>query len=341
MCYPLKIANFEQNYTDSNFMLQEKKEHPKEKTRLHPRNKHRARYDFKQLIEIYPELAKHVKLNKYKDESIDFSNPEAVKALNTSLLMHYYDIEYWDIPTDYLCPPIPGRADYIHHIADILQKNNYGKIPKGEKIKCLDIGIGANCVYPIIGNKEYGWSFIGSDIDPVSIESSNKIIIKNPNLKGKVECRLQETPEEVLNGIIRKDELFDLSICNPPFHSSLEEAQSGTLRKLSNLNQKKAIEVKQNFGGTNNELWCEGGEAAFVRKMINESKKQHSSCFLFSTLVSKQKTLKNIYQLLKHYKATIIETIPMGQGNKSSRIVAWSFLNKSEQKIWKNTRWKT
>ena len=169
-------------------MLITKKEHPKEKSSLHPRNKHRERYDFKQLIDSCPELGQFVKLNNYKDESIDFFNPEAVKMLNKALLKHYYGIDNWDIPKNYLCPPIPGRADYIHHIADLLGSNNSefqrNKIPTGNKIKCLDIGVGANCVYPIIGNKEYGWSFVGTDIDPVSIESANKIIEMNPFLKG-------------------------------------------------------------------------------------------------------------------------------------------------------------
>jgi len=98
-------------------MLPKKKEHPKEKSRLHPRNKHRERYDFKLLIESSPELAQFVKMNIYNDESIDFFNPDAVKALNKALLKYFYDIENWDIPEGYLCPPIPGRADYIHHIA--------------------------------------------------------------------------------------------------------------------------------------------------------------------------------------------------------------------------------
>ena len=40
-------------------------------------------------------------------------------------------------------------------------------------------------------------------------------------------------------------------------------------------------------------------------------------------------------------KAEVEETItiPMGQGNKTSRIVAWTFLTKEQQKIWKNTKW--
>ena len=31
-------------------------------------------------------------------------------------------------PNENLCPPIPGRADYIHHIADLLSINNNKQI---------------------------------------------------------------------------------------------------------------------------------------------------------------------------------------------------------------------
>lgn len=317
-----------------------KKIHPKEKSRIHPRSKHRNRYDFAELIKVCPELKTFVRLNKYQDESIDFSNSEAVKMLNKALLMHFYTIENWEIPENYLCPPIPGRADYIHYIADLLCSNNFGKMPKGPQIKCLDIGVGANCVYPIIGTTEYGWSFIGSDIDPIALESAKNIILSNPSLKGKVECRLQKDSRDFFYGILPKDELIDLSICNPPFHSSQEEAEAGTIRKLSNLNAIKVSKVKLNFGGQSNELWCDGGEERFVRNMIRQSKKFASNCYLFSSLISKQSTLKSVYKVLNECEATITETITMGQGNKTSRIVAWSFLTKEEQLKWKKTRWK-
>jgi 23S rRNA (adenine1618-N6)-methyltransferase len=29
----------------------------------------------------------------------------------------------------------------------------------------------------------------------------------------------------------------------------------------------------------------------------------------------------------------------MGQGNKTSRILAWSFLSAEQQKLWKNAKW--
>ena len=320
-------------------MLPDKKEHPPEKSKLHPRNRHRDRYDFNALTTCCPELAPFVARNRYDDETIDFSNPEAVKMLNRALLKQYYGIENWDIPPNYLCPPIPGRADYIHHIAELLCVNNYGMFPMGHKIRCLDIGVGANCVYPIIGNREYGWSFIGSDIDPISIEAAQKIVDANVSLKDNVQLRLQTNPMDIFYGVIQKDEFIDVTVCNPPFHASLEEAQAGTLRKLSNLSHQKITTPTLNFGGQNGELWCDGGEEKFVRNMIRQSRQFTTSVFWFSTLIAKQSHVKNALEALAKANATTVKTIPMGQGNKTSRIVAWTFLSKEEQKVWKNTRW--
>ncbi len=240
-------------------MSETKKDHPAEKTVLHPQNKHRECYDFKQLIIACPELAKYVKPTAYGNESIDFANPKTVKWLNKALLKQYYGVDYWDIPAGYLCPPIPGRADYLHHIAELLGSSNGGQIPVGKDIKCMDIGVGASCIYPIIGNKEYGWSFIGSEIDLKALESASKIIKNNSFLADKVELRFQENPKDIFHSIMLRYEPIDLTICNPPFHTSPEESQEETLRKLSSLNNKKVTTPVLNFGGQNNELWCEGG----------------------------------------------------------------------------------
>ena len=320
--------------------MSKKKHQPPIKLKLHPRNKHRGRYDFKQLIKTCPELAPFVQLNNYQNESIDFFNPDAVKALNKALLQFHYGIKNWTIPSNYLCPPIPGRTDYIHHIADLLADKNEGQIPKGENIKCLDIGVGANCIYPILGFKEYGWSFIGSDIDSVALGFADEIIEGNPELKDKIDLRLQPNTQKIFDGILQKDEYIDISISNPPFHASLSEAQSETLRKLNNLKQQKAKKPVLNFGGQSNELWVEGGEKKFVTDMIIQSQHFSNSCFWFSTLVSKQSNLKAIYAALEKSKAVEVKTIPMGQGNKVSRIVAWTFLNEKQQQSWINYRWK-
>ena len=320
-------------------MAHQKKSHPKEKTGLHPRNKHRERYDFPKLIKSCPELKTFVSVNAYNDASVDFFDPQAVKTLNKALLAHFYDIKNWDIPEGYLCPPIPGRADYIHHAADLLAASNQGKIQRGSNITCLDIGVGASCVYPIIGAKEYGWSFVGADIDPVSIRSSQKIIDLNKSLKDNVELRLQKNPKDIFKGIIQEGEFIDLTICNPPFHASLAEAEAGTIRKLSNLQQKKVAKPTLNFGGQKAELWCQGGESRFVNDMIYQSKQFATSCFWFTTLISKQANLKGAYNALTKAGATDVKTIPMAQGNKVSRIVAWTFLTEQQQKVWAGARW--
>lgn len=320
-------------------MLPNKKEHPKEKAGLHPLNKHRERYNFKELIESCSELAPFVIMNKFEDESIDFSNPKAVLLLNKALLKHYYDIQNWDIPANYLCPPIPGRADYIHNIAQLLGNSTNGNIPKGNHIRCLDIGVGASCIYPIIGVKEYDWSFVGADIDNISLESAAQIIETNAILKENVELRLQSNSNDVFRGIIQYNEAFDVTICNPPFHSSFEEAKAGTLRKISNLNHKKITKTTLNFGGKSNELWCDGGEEKFVKNMIFQSKEIPTSCFWFSSIISKQAHLNNIYWALKESGATDVKTMEMSQGNKVSRIVAWTFLNQQQQADWIEKRW--
>ncbi|MCY1718941.1 23S rRNA (adenine(1618)-N(6))-methyltransferase RlmF [Prolixibacteraceae bacterium Z1-6] len=304
-------------------MLQNKKEHPKIKSQLHPRNKHKERYNFKELCKSSQDLVPFIIQNKYGDASINFFDPNAVIALNRALLKHFYNINYWKIPAGYLCPPIPGRADYIHYIADLMSTR--GEIPTGSSVKCLDIGVGSNCIYPIIGCKEYGWSFVGSDIDMPATKSAINIVEKNPELKDHIQIRYQNNPDSIFKGIIEKGEHFHITICNPPFHSSASEAQAGTLRKLQNLKGKKDIRPKLNFGGQNNELWCDGGERRFVTKMIEESRLFADTILWFSTLISKEANLQRVYRVLRKVKAREVKTINMGQGNKKSRIVAWSF----------------
>jgi len=305
-----------------------------EKGSLHVRNKHTFRYDFEALTACVPELSAFVFTNKYGSETIDFANPQAVKSLNKALLKYFYHIDCWDIPAGYLCPPIPGRADYLHYAADLLASCNHQKIPTGKKIKVLDVGVGANCVYPIIGHQEYGWNFVGSDIDVMAIKSAKNIVETNHDLKNNVDLRLQPSKFEIFRNVIRKEEKFDLTVCNPPFHASAAEANAGSQRKNRNLGHKNYADPVLNFGGIHTELWTEGGEIAFIGRMIAESKGFKNQCFWFSTLVSKSESLGGIYAMLKREGITDVRTIEMSTGNKITRIVAWTFLNERDQAEW-------
>ena len=312
----------------------------KEKSKLHPRNKNRGRYDLNALVKKNPQLKAFVKPNKHGNDSIDFANPKAVKELNKAILNYYYGIVYWDFPDTNLCPPIPGRADYIHYLADLISEYNFGRIPEGSKIKCLDIGTGASCIYPIIGVTEYDWRFISTDIDLKSIDSAKKIINSNPSLKSKIECRVQKNITSIFNGILNTSEFIDITICNPPFHESIESALKENQRKVKNLSGKINNETIRNFSGNLNELVYEGGELNFISTIIRESKIFAKNCFWFTTLVAKQANLKDIYKLLNKENATEVKTIKMGTGNKVSRIVVWTFLSKEQQNEWREKRWK-
>lgn len=315
----------------------------KVKPTLHKRSKHHGRYNLDDLAKALPRLQAFMGTNKYGDLSIDFFDPAAVKALNRALLKRYYGVKYWDVPSGYLCPPIPGRAEYIHNVADLLsdsQQITHAKVPRGSNVRCLDIGVGANCIYPLIGQSEYGWSFVGSDIDDVALFNAEEIVGKNPKISNSIEIRRQANQDLILKGIARENEQFDLCICNPPFHSSQKEALSGTQRKLKNLKGQQVEDPILNFGGQNNELWCTGGEVAFIGKLIEESQLYAKQILWFTTLVSKESNLEGLTIKLASTQAEEVKVLPILLGNKKSRILAWTYLSKSQQKAWAKYKWK-
>jgi len=290
----------------------------KKQSNFHLNNKHKLGYDLDALCKVYPELIPFVFISNYESKTIDFANPEAVKALNTALLFLDYNINFWEFPNTNLCPPIPGRVDYIHHVADLIKLSNIST-----KISVLDIGTGASCIYPILGHAEYKWNFVATDIDKTSLKYAQNIINKN-NLSDFISLRLQKDNSQIFKGVIKKEDNFHVSICNPPFYKSEAEAIEATTKKQKGLNREENKLVK-NFSGTQNELWYKGGEKAFTHNYLYESSLFKTQCVWFTTLVSKRDLVKGIYASLKKLGATDIKTITMEQGNKISRIVAWTF----------------
>ncbi|GAA4649750.1 23S rRNA (adenine(1618)-N(6))-methyltransferase RlmF [Kistimonas scapharcae] len=270
----------------------------------------------------------------------DFSNEQAVLCLNKALLAHYYQVTHWQIPAGYLCPPIPGRADYIHYLADLLATSYYRHDsipPTCSAINVLDIGTGANCIYPIIGTQCYGWQFTASDIDPVSVKTARLIVSTNSCLKNRISVLQQSDSRRIFRGIIKAQDRFDATLCNPPFHASMAEANAGSTRKWKNLNQGKqrvTASPKLNFGGQKAELWCEGGELRFLKQMIRESAEFATQVCWFSSLVSKGDNIQPLKRQLKKQGARQIQVIKMAQGQKISRVLVWSFLTQDEQAQW-------
>ena len=318
---------------------------------LHPRNRHQGRYDFARLTAQCPALSAFVVTTAAGEASIDFSDPDAVRALNRALLQADYGIAHWDLPDGYLCPPIPGRADYLHGLADLLAGGNDGVIPRGPAIRVLDIGVGANCIYPLLGQRDYGWRFVGSDIDVTALRAADAIVRANPGLSEAIELRHQPARGAIFAGLLRGGETFDLSLCNPPFHTSAQDAARGSQRKRRNLGKpasgRHALGKPEaaptvpalNFGGQATELWCTGGEASFVRRMIRESAAIGAQVFWFSSLISKTETLADVRRQLKKAGAREVHEVAMAQGSKQSRFVAWTFLDAAQREAWRKTHW--
>jgi 23S rRNA (adenine1618-N6)-methyltransferase len=293
---------------------------------LHPRNLHQGRYDLPALAEMVPELKEVIFTNAYGQLSIDFANPSAVKLLNKALLLHFYELSYWDIPEGYLCPPIPGRADYVLHVGDLLARDHDRKVPQGAEIKVLDVGTGANLIYPILGTRLFRWNFVGTEIEFQALSNAAEIISSNSRLVDKVALRYQADPSVIFQSVVEEGEYFELSICNPPFHESAEVALEGSQRKNKNLNKKVSVEPVLNFGGQASELWTAGGEIGFIGRMVQESVAFQTQVGWFTVLVSKGTHLSYFQGQLEKVGVKSQRVIEMGQGNKRSRILAWSFL---------------
>jgi 23S rRNA (adenine1618-N6)-methyltransferase len=284
----------------------------KKSSNFHPNNIHKNGYDFKELLNVNPNLKNFVHINDYGKLTIDFSDPKAVKEINRSLLIAYYNIRLWEFPDSNLCPPIPGRVDYIHHLYDLIGDEN--------NITVLDIGTGATCVYPLLGNAVYGWNFVGTDIELASLDSAQDIIDDN-DLDPQILLRQQFDEQNILTGIIEKEDSFTAAMCNPPFYKSAEEARDANRRKTRNL----GTNAVRNFAGNSNELWYVGGEKAFLHNYLYQSSLFKDQCKWFTSLVSKKENVESLEKSSKKLGVKEFRIIPMHQGNKVTRIVAWRY----------------
>jgi len=290
---------------------------------MHAQNPYVDRYDLKRLVKHNPELKTHIILNPSKEDTIDFSDSASVYELNRAMLLADFNLDRFELPMGYLIPPVPGRLEYLLHIQEFL--TNQFNSDQNTKLRGLDIGSGANGIYCILGAQYFNWNMVGSECDENAVKIAKANISPTKSLKNKIIIRHQENKSFLFKNVIQPSEYFDFTVCNPPFHTSKEGALKGSQKKLNNLGREFDKEqVALNFEGQANELWCNGGEVLFIKRLIKESILFKNQVRVFSTLVSKTDSLANIDKLLKKAKASSY-VIPMDLGNKKSRIVLWWF----------------
>lgn len=303
---------------------------------LHPANPYGKPYDFPALVQTHPDLARFLRPHPQGGDTLDYNDAEAVRHLNEALMRHHQGLTKWCVPPGHLCPAIPGRIDYLCHLADLLRRDLHSQ--PARSIRILDIGTGATCVYPLLAATQFGWSGVGTESDIDAHTWAKKQIDAHPRWADTLECRLQPNPEHIFSGVTKPDERFSASICNPPFYPSLEDAQkhvrSGKeIKKAPKeaLKSNSPVRPQSSFGGTGHELWCKGGEIGFVQRMIQESQVRPDLCVWFTTLVARQGNLAPLEKALR--KASVHDwcILPLFAGQKQSRVLAWSFLSPEER----------
>ena len=127
---------------------------------MHSRNRYKEKpADFLELSRIYPQLQTYIVQRSTDSGSIDFSNPKAVRELTKALLADDFNLK-WDLNEGHLVPTIPLRLNYLHWIEDLMSEYE-GLVPKGQEVVGLDIGVGASCIYPLLGVRMNKWKFYG------------------------------------------------------------------------------------------------------------------------------------------------------------------------------------
>ena len=267
--------------------------------------------DFLILMKQFPELKKFIiKQDEDKEKvfSFDWSNNDFSLLMAKSILDYYFDIKYYHVPKGYLIPPIPSRLNYINLINSSLNEI------KEENIMGIDIGTGANIIYPILGNSVYNWKFICSEINNDAYNNA-KIILQKNNLEKNINLIKQNNKNNIFLGILNQEKKYTFSMSNPPYYDYEQEIKI----------EDKKRDNEFNF----DEVYYKNGELGFFERYFQESICYKKNIFLFTILIGKKSNAEIICDKINSYK-DIIKLCDMKKiqtGNNMRYVIYWSFYN--------------
>eukprot|EP00903_Cladosiphon_okamuranus_P020233 g18570.t1 len=192
--------------------------------------------------------------------------------------------------------------------------------PKSRCCRGVDIGTGASCIYPLLGAKVAGWSFLATEIDGISAEWADKNVRSNA-LQDQISVRLvpsandddnDDAPGPLLTALREEDGKFDFSMTNPPFFESSEEAGQNPDTATGEM-------------ATAGEVACPGGEVAFVRAIIRDSLRLRERVRWYTSMVGKKSNAKKLLRILREAGVKNTRTTEFFQGRTVRWGLAWSF----------------
>lgn len=248
------------------------------------------RHNFAALAEAFPTLKPYLFYQRRSGEfTINFKDARALRELTAAILYHDYRIRL-EVPLDTLLPMVTNRNDYILWIEHLVELGRDRK----EKVEIygIDIGTGASCIYPLLGcMRNKNWNFLALEINERSADYARENVRRN-NLSDRITIFINTDntpilPRKLIDSTGRK---YEFVMCNPPFYKDEEQIKS--------LRSFKVDEPSAVCTGSRNEMITDGGEVAFIRQILDESKALGSRVGVYTSLVGRLEDLRLLKRIL-------------------------------------------
>ncbi|CAH8502253.1 unnamed protein product [Schistosoma turkestanicum] len=257
-----------------------------------------------------------------KDEcgrvTLDFRIPSHLSALSKALLLNDFGLNV-DFPGDRLIPTVPLRLNYILWLEDLIK----GLQRFSERVKILDIGVGASCIYPLLGSAKNSWQFFGTESDVRNFSLAKENVDKNNLSKSIKLFHITENTSslDVVFGGTENTTYLHAVMANPPFFSDTSDAVgSNTCRSL------KRPPPKTISSAARHESQTVGGEVYFCIRLIRDSIRYSTRVGVFTIMLGKKSSVSSVRRILHKFKITQISVYEMCQGRIMRWGVAWTFL---------------
>ncbi|TFK22029.1 hypothetical protein FA15DRAFT_644769 [Coprinopsis marcescibilis] len=300
---------------------------------MHARNPYKNGIDFRRLTGNYESLRTHIYLTNDGQCSLDFRDENAQRCcreLTKAILKCDFGVDL-ELPEDRLCPPVPNRLNYILWIQDIIAASRWSKSGPGtaeRRIRGLDIGTGASAIYPLLAcSLEGGWQMVGTELDHKSYEYAKRNVDMS-DMSTRIQIR--EAGAEILGPLFdEREESFDFTMCNPPFYSSQTEIErlKGEKEGLpSQVCTGGELEMVYSGVASSDDDWeRQGGEVAFVGRMVSESARVRERCRWFTSMLGRLSSVPKITAVLKCFEISNYIVTEFVQGRTRRWAIGWSF----------------
>ncbi|CAH8846338.1 unnamed protein product [Trichobilharzia szidati] len=292
---------------------------------MHHRNiyKHK-RPNFKELAAQYDFFNAVAEKDECGRVQLDFRVPLHLAALSKALLLKDFNLNV-EFPGDRLIPTVPLRLNYILWLEDLLK--DLQKF--SEPIKILDIGVGASCIYPLLGARKNSWKFFGTETDMRNYSLAKENVDRN-HMSDDIKLFHIAENSSSLDAVFGSNNsgkeagsttYLHAVMANPPFFSDASDAVgSKTCRSLGRPPPKTVSSAARHESQTT------GGEVYYCMRLIRDSLRYSTRVGVFTIMLGKKSSVPVVRRILYKLKITQISVYEMCQGRIMRWGVAWTFL---------------